>query len=271
MIDNTLVEKVCYIDKIGRKMRSPHNKFDIPDSSYSCRIISDKIKEAFGVSDDGGTIANEDKNKENDIGFIFNKIVDAVWGNSEAIEYISKQFTNKSNDPQNLISKIWSKYPSFRTTILTKSMQKLYKAAIDSTFERISSMKKSIADNKKYLDELFNGKNKTKNDISKEDKNDAEVMKAHEDNNKKIAYKVGCTINITKESKFYQEYMECETWKAYLKTNDPVRVCLPWAELWHAEHTLREPNVKEIKIICDWGYNKYPSIKINENNPLKDT
>ena len=269
MIDKTLIQMVCYVDRIGRKLSRPHSKFDIPDSSYACRVISDKIKEAFGVSDDLGTIVNgDDENKEFDIAKILKWIINAVWGNLKAINHISKYIQMKSKDPRNMISKIWTKYPLFGPAILTTSLQKLNKAAIDSTFERTSSMKKSIADNQKYLDALFIGKN-LNIDLSKEDKNDAEVMKALKDNKKQIAYKVGCTINIVGEYEFCQEYLECDTCKANLDIKDPVRVCLSCAEFWHAGHTLVAPKVQEIRIICDWGYSKHPSIKINENNPLK--
>ena len=254
MIDKTLIQMVCYVDRIGRKLSRPHSKFDIPDSSYACRVISDKIKEAFGVSDDLGTINNgDDENKEFDIAKILKWIINAVWGNLKAINHISKHIQTKSKDPRNKMSKIWTEYPLFGSTILTKSMQKLSKEAVDSTFERISSMKKSIAANQEYLNALFIGK--TLNiDLSKVDKADVEVMKALKDNKKQIAYQVGCTINIVGEYEFWQEYFECETCKANLRINDPVRVCLPCAEFWHSGHTLVAPKVQEIRIICDWGY-----------------
>ena len=270
LINDTLIKMVCYIDKIGRKMSRPHNKLDIPDSSNACRAISNKIKEAFGVSENSGTIINEnedDENKEFDIDKIFNWIVDSVWGNSEAILKISNQIKKKSKDPRNLISEIWTKYPSFGPVILTKSIQKINKAAVETTFKKTSLMKTSIANYKKYLDALFRCKD-LNIDFSKEDKDDAEVMKALKDNKKQIAYKVGCTINIAGEYEFCQEYMECKTCRENHNINETVRICLPWAELWHAGHELRAPKVQEIRIICDCGYSKFNYMEINNKNPL---
>ena len=262
---------VAYIDKYGRKMRKPHSRFDIPDSTYACRVISDKLKESFGIGDDVGTVKYEDGDTdESDLGNIFGWIVDAVWGNSDAIQIILKNIQNKAKNPRNLISKIWTKYPRFASSILTKSMKKIHKSAVDSMFERSSTMKDSISGISIYLDALFKNK-KIDLDLSKEDKDDAEIMKALKDNKKQIAYKVGWTVNIAGEYEFCQEYMECETCQQIIGGNNIVKVWLPWAEFWHAGHTLRLPKTPEIKIMWNWGTNKYPSWPINDKgNPLKN-
>lgn len=107
-------------------MKRPHNRFEIPDPSYACTVISDKLKELFGIDDDISTI--KDKNSEsmqNDLKSILTWIVDAVWGSSDAIQIIVKHIQKKASQPNSLINKIWRRYPKFATTILTKSMRKV--------------------------------------------------------------------------------------------------------------------------------------------------
>ena len=103
--------------------------------------------------------------------------------------------------------------------------------AFDSTFENISSIKKSIDANQEYLSALYTG-NKLEIDLSKVDKANEDVMKALENNWKqKIAYQVGCTLNIVGEYEFCQEYKECNTCKEKFELDNPVKVCLPCAEI----------------------------------------
>ena len=268
--DSRLLKMIVYLDKNGRKMRDPHSRFDIPDSTYAWRVIADKLKNSFGIGDDIGTVKYEDDDTdESDLGNIFVWIVDAVWGFSDAIQIILKNIQNKAKNPRNLISKIWTKYPRFASSILTKSMKKIHKSVVDSMFERSSTMKDSISGISIYLDALFKNK-KIDLDLSKEDKDDAEIMKALKDNKKQIAYKVGWTVNIVGEYEFWQEYMECETCQQIIGGNNTVKVCLPCTEFWHAGHTLRFPKTPEIKMMWHWGTDKYPNWPINDKgNPLK--
>ena len=269
--DRRLLNMVAYIDKNGRKMSKPHSRFDIPDWNYAWRVIADKLKNSFGIGDDIGTVKYEDGDSDgSDLGNIFRWIVDAAWGNSDAIKIILKNIQSKAKDPRNLINKIWTKYPRFASSVLTKSMKKIHKSAVNTMFERSSKMRDSIFGISIYLDALFKNK-KIDLDISKEDKDDAEIMKALKENKKQIAYKVGWTVNVVGEYEFCQEYMECETCQQIISGSNIVKVCLPWAEFWHAGHTLRFPKTPEIKMMWHWGTNKYPNWPINDKgNPLKN-
>lgn len=107
-------------------MRRPHNRFEIPDPSYSCRVITEKLKDIFGIDDDISTVKDKNsENTQNDLKSIFTWIVDAVWGSSDAIQIIINHIMIKASNPQNSISKIWIKYPKFANIILTKSMRKV--------------------------------------------------------------------------------------------------------------------------------------------------
>ena len=135
--DKKLVTNVLSLDRHGRRMRRPHNRFEIPDPSYSCRIISDKLKELFGIDDDISTLKDKIKyNEQNDLKSIFTWIVDAVWGSSDAIQIIINHIESKANNSKGLIHNIWRKFPRFTSTILLKSMNKLYINAVDTISDR---------------------------------------------------------------------------------------------------------------------------------------
>lgn len=69
--DYILITNVLYLDRIGRKMRRPHNRFDIPDSDYPCRIICDKLQMVFGLELDMISDISRNENYKNNIKNIF--------------------------------------------------------------------------------------------------------------------------------------------------------------------------------------------------------
>ena len=95
-----------------------------------------------------------------------------------------------------------------------------------------------------------------------------EVVDQFSDNNQRIAYKIGCTHNITGFREFNQEYMLCETCEKI--TGEDVIVCLCCAEFCHAGHKLMKGNKgKRSRIVCSCGSNTFPECPVNDkDNPL---
>lgn len=61
-IDLETILDVLELSKNGIKMRKPHNRFDIPDPSQSLRVITNKLKEAFGANTQSDLSDNNQNN-----------------------------------------------------------------------------------------------------------------------------------------------------------------------------------------------------------------
>lgn len=170
-----------------------------------------------------------------------------MWGNSDAINTITKRIKKAAENPENEISKIWTNYPGFESMILTQSMNKLFKVNYEYLFERNSRITGRIESYKKYLKAL-NEDSKIELEDEDDENEETNVIKKLNTNKHKIAYKIGCTVNIANEYEFKQKYFECETCKAV--ANRPVVVCHPCAEFCHAGHKLILPKSPEYKVLC---------------------
>ena len=84
-----LVE-ILRLSNNGIKMRQPHKRFEIPDQSNGWRIITDKLKEAFGINVNL-ELSDNNLNNLDDMNDILCLIVGAVWGSPDDIFYITKK------------------------------------------------------------------------------------------------------------------------------------------------------------------------------------
>lgn len=137
--------------------------------------------------------------KENELREHITKIIHAVWGSSEAIEFIIKHVDDKIAKSKGLISDIWSRYPKFKQTILTSSFKKLFSSASES----ISKINTKLEIKLKEFQELIEALNNNKYvKIEASNHKEATIIKALKGYSKQLAFKIGCTVNIAGEKEF---------------------------------------------------------------------
>ena len=263
--DKWLAWNTLKLDKIGRKMRRPHSRFEIPDWSYSCRILLNKLEEVLGLRH---SILDQEEGKEakeNELREHITKIIHAVWGSTEAIEFIIQHIDNKIAKSKGLISDIWSRYPKFKHSILSRSFKKLFSTASES----ISKINTKLDSKLKEFHELMEALNNNKYvKLVASNNKEASIIKSLKDYSKQLAFKIGCTVNIAGEKEFCQKYMEWQTWER--STNIVVKVCLCCADFWHAGHELSPPKSPDLKMICSCGSHRFPHWPVNDKgNPLE--
>lgn len=111
-----------------------------------------------------------------------------MWGSPDDISSVADKIVDKAKQNKRQISKIWTEFPQFKTTIVKKSFDKVFRATENIVFGHTSEIKQNLADNKVYLDALKNNKFVK---ISYANDREEEVMQQLRDHRKQLAYKVG--------------------------------------------------------------------------------
>ena len=130
-----------------------------------------------------------------------------------------------------------------------------------------------LSQNDQYLDFLYeyylgNQKPGSTIEIEPSNKDEQKVFDLLTDIKDKVAYKVGCTINVSGTSPLYQVYFVCKTCDKV--ANHEIKVCVCCARFCHAGHKLflAQRGHKD-NITCDCGMNLYNKLPINKRkNPL---
>ena len=264
--DKWVVWNTLKLDRIGRKMRKPHNRFEIPDWSYSCRTLYYKLESVLGLQNPQPGKEEGKEVKENELNDYIKLIVHSVWGSTEDIETILYHIDCKIATSKGMISDIWSKYPTFKESILKKSLKKIFTSAS----ETISKINSNLESKLKELHDQLNALATNKIvQISPSSQKEASILKALKDYKKQLAFKIGWTANVVGEKEYCQKYLNWVTWEN--STNTPVKVCIPCAEFCHAGHQLEAPKIQELRIVCSCGSRQFPYCPVNDKeNPLEN-
>ena len=263
-LDLSMITDILELCKNGIKMRKPHNRFEIPDPTRSLRVITDKLKSAFN-SNAQSDLSDINGNDFDDLTDVLWMIVNAVWGSPDHINNIADKIVERAQEDSNLISSIWTNFPQFKVSIVKKSFDKIFNAAENIVYGHTAEIKQKLSENSIYLEALKDNKY-VKIDFS--NGNEEETIKQLRDQRKQLAYKVGWTVNIAGNKEMMQSCIECQTWYQY--TKKVVKICLSWAEFWHAGHELKPSKDQDQKFMCCWGANIFPNCPVNDKgNPLE--
>ena len=262
-LDLSMIIDILELSKNGIKMRKPHSRFEIPDPSHSLRIITDKLKELFGANTQSD-LSDNNRNDFDDLTDILWMIVNAVWGSPDDINNIADKIVERALEDSNLISNIWTNFPQFKVSIVKKSFDKIFRTTENIVFGHTAEIKQKLSEIKVYMDALKNNKF-----VKIEFTNDKEeIIEQLRDQRKQLAFKVGWTVNIVGNKEMIQPCMECHT--CYQSTKKVVKICLSWAEFWHAGHELKPSKEQEQKFVCSWGADLFPDCPVNDKgNPLE--
>ena len=194
-------------------------------------------------------------------------IVDSCWNDGKALSIVADSITNNEKRNPGSVNSIWSKFPSKGIEILTRKLRGIYDGAVEQMAHMEGIIGLKIKENIKYMKALEAGENI---DFETFEESEADVMKKLTNSDAKIAYKIGCTYNITGFRELNQQYMLCETCENI--TGEDVVVCLCCAEFCHSGHSLMKGNKgRRSRVVCSCGSNTFKDCPTNDKtNPLKD-
>ena len=114
------------------------------------------------------------------------------------------------------VHEIWTEYPQKAQEIITVSLRKVCKVAKDSMDIISEIFGEKLSENSKYLDYLNdsyigNQDEDSSIEIKASNKDEKRVFNSLEDLEDKIAYKVGCTVNLNGTNPLHQLYFVCKT------------------------------------------------------------
>ena len=296
-----LLESIMFLTSEGTKMRDEHTRFDIKDSTFACQTLYDTFKKVFGIKrgkpiEEEEDIASRHKSiigqaeksadlSEGSASYVgtvdfdikdlmdvedallanIRLIVDSCWNEGKALSILADTIVTSERRNPGSVHEIWAKYGDKGKEILVRKLRKVYNDAVETIAKLDRYFAKKIQESMKYIQALERGEAIELEDLNYEEQ---EVVDQFSDNNQRIAYKIGCTHNITGFREFNQEYMLCETCEKI--TGEDVIVCLCCAEFCHAGHKLMKGNKgKRSRIVCSCGSNTFPECPVNDkDNPL---
>ena len=131
-------------------------------------------------------------------------LVDSCWNDGKALSIVSDSIVNNEKRNPGSVNPIWVQFPEKGKEILTRKLRGIYDGAIEQMAYMEDVIKHKIKDNIKYMKALENGDNVVFKEIKEEEE---KVMNALNKMDAKIAYKIGCTYNITGFRELNQQYM----------------------------------------------------------------
>ena len=296
-----LLESIMFLTSEGTKMRDEHTRFDIKDSTFACQTLYDAFKKVFGITrskpieaeedmvsrhksiigktDKSAELSDDSQSYQGAVDFDIKDlmdvedallanirlIVDACWNDGKALSILADTIVTSERRNPGSVHEIWAKFGEKGKEILVRKLRRVFDDAVESLAVMDTILAKKIQENMKYIQALERG---DAIELEGLDEEQQEVVDKLSENDQRIAYKVGCTYNITGFREFDQEYMLCETCEQ--TTGEDVIVCLCCAEFCHAGHRLMKGNKgKRSRIVCSCGSNTFPDCPVNDiENPL---
>ena len=296
-----LLESIMFLTSEGTKMRDEHTRFDIKDSTFACQTLYDAFKKVFGITrskpiedeediasrhksiigqvDKSADLSDDSQSYAGALDFDLKDlmdvedallanirlIVDACWNDGKALSILADTIAIAERRNPGSVHEIWVKFGDKGKEILVKKLRAIYNDAVEALAKMEIYLSVKIKENMKYTNALERGDAIELEGLNEEEQ---KVIDKLSDNDQRIAYKVGCTYNITGFREFDQVYMLCETCE--YTTGEDVIVCLCCAEFCHAGHRLMKGNKgKRSRVVCSCGSNTFPECPVNDkDNPL---
>ena len=192
-------------------------------------------------------------------------IVDCCWNDGKALSIVADSITNFERRNPGTTNAIWDKFPGKGVETLIQKFRGIYDTAVEQLAQMEEIIEGKIKLNMKYMKALSTGE---KIDFDELDDDEAAVIPKLSNSDAQVAYKIGCTYNITKFRELNQEYMLCETCETF--TGEDVVVCLCCAEFCHQGHRMMKGNKgRKGRVVCSCGSNIFPDCpKSDKGNPL---
>ena len=292
-----LLESIMFLIREGTKMRDEHTRFDIKDSTFACQTLYDAFKKVFGITrskpieteeedlsarqksmlahtDKSIDLSDDNVSSSYDEGFHIQDlmavedallaniriIVDACWNDGKALSILADAIVSNEKKNPGSVFEIWSKFGERGKEILVQKLRKIYDDAVEAQAKMDRHFAKKIKENMKYVEALEKGDTIEFDNLTEDEQ---KVLDKLTDNDQKLAYKIGCTYNITGFRELNQEYMLCETCEE--TTGEDVIVCLCCKEFCHAGHRLMKGNKgKRNRVVCSCGSNTFLDCPVND-------
>lgn len=126
--------------------------------------------------------------EENELINHISALIHAVWGSDEDIETVIYHLDNRIASSKGLISDIWTKYPTFKHSILKKSFKKIFSSASETISKINTNLEVKLKELHDHLDALTTNKVV---EITPTSKKEANIISALKDYKKQLAYKIG--------------------------------------------------------------------------------
>lgn len=303
--NDELLESIMFLTSEGSKMKEEHTRFDIKDSTFACQSIYDALKEVFGITrskstpvmadelpsqdnisgsqnrnltDQDDSLLNDsfmEGQKDFDIKDLLDVedpllsniqlLVDSCWGDGKSLSIISNNIINYEKKNPGTLNTIWTKFPEKGVETLIKKLRGIYDGAVEQLAHMEEIVAGRIKENMRYIKALEGGKKVEFENLTDDE---SAVLQKLPNMDAQLAYKVGCTYNITGFRELNQQYMLCETCEEI--TGEDVVVCLCCAEFCHRGHRMMKGNKgRRGRVVCSCGSNIFPECpKSDQGNPL---